>query len=244
LTNSNFTLWRMRERIGRFRGEACQLGLPAQFGLNAAIPDEPGGKLELTAADGAERPLGRRVLLLVARMDSREREKGYDLLIEVLPALAERFPDVQVVLAGDGDDRERVRSLAGRHGVGGRVFCPGFVPTITLAELYRRCYAFVLPSRQEGFGLAYLEAMNYGKPCVGCWDQGTEDVIDHGRTGLLIRDVRDGTELRESLLYLLDQPKAAREFGLAGFDRLHAHFTAHQFQHRVREKLVTVLEQR
>ena len=121
-------------------------------------------------------------------MDQREGKKGHRDLINVLPALLGEFPEVQVVLPGPGDDRNNLQALAQRKGVAPSVFLPGFVSTETLRSLYRDCYAFVLPSQQEGFGLAYLEAMNYAKPCVGCYDQGAEDVIVHGESGFLVHD--------------------------------------------------------
>ncbi len=55
-----------------------------------------------------------------------------------------------------------------------------------LEQLYSQCYAFVVPSKQEGFGLVHLEAMNFGKPCVGCFDDGAADVnVDGERQAFL-----------------------------------------------------------
>jgi phosphatidylinositol alpha-1,6-mannosyltransferase len=241
LTNSHFTLSQMRTRIPRIRVEPCPLGLPPEFRLRTEMPESRRVVVHLPAVDGRTRRLGERVLLLVGRADSREREKGHDVLIKVMPELLEPHPTVQLVLAGPGDDLPRLRALAAEHGVAASVFVPGFVDAETLERLYQCSYAFVMPSLQEGFGLAYLEAMNYGKPCVGCSDQGAEDIIVHGHTGLLVRDPRDGAELRESLFYLLDRPEIARALGRTGFERLHAGFTAHHYQRRVREKISSVL---
>jgi glycosyltransferase involved in cell wall biosynthesis len=239
LTNSHFTLRRMRETLPVFRGEACLLGLSPQFPLNADIPVPQGG-LSLDAVDGVRRVIGPRMLLLAARMDPRERAKGYDEVIEALTVLVEDVPDIQAVIAGPGGDADRVRALAHSRNVADRVFVPGFVPQETLARLYGACYAFVMPSRQEGFGLAYLEAMNYGKPCVGCTAQGAEDVIVHEVTGFLLNDGADVQELAEVLRRLLKDPVLARGLGAAGFARLHAAFTAEQFQQRVRTALSAV----
>ena len=59
---------------------------------------------------------------------------------------------------------------------------------------------------QGGFGLVYLEAMNYAKPCVGCFGDGGEDVIVDGETGLLVHDPNDAQELQQVLIELLEDP--------------------------------------
>lgn len=241
LTNSEFTLRKMRERIGRFNGVACPLGLSPEFPLNAEAPGPSGCVIELPAADGSVRALRGCVLLLVARMDPGEREKGHAELIGVMPALVREFPDVQLVFVGPGDDRERLAGLARATGVGGAVFVPGFVSAPVLEDLYRDCYAFVMPSRQEGFGLSYLEAMNYAKPCVGCFDQGAEDVILHGQTGLLVADPHDRGELVGVLRALLADPERARSMGRQGLALLHERFTSRHHRDRVKRQIAALL---
>ncbi|MCH7562947.1 MAG: glycosyltransferase family 4 protein, partial [Gemmatimonadetes bacterium] len=162
-------------------------------------------------------------------------------LIGVLPALLSTWPDVQLVFPGPGEDRNNLRALAARKGVAASVFLPGLVSNETLMRLYRRCYAFVMPSRQEGFGLVYLEAMNFGKPCVGCFDQGAAEVIVHGETGLLVEDPGDADELLGALHAILRQPEYAKELGRRGFQRLLEHFTATHVQACLKEKLAAIL---
>jgi glycosyltransferase involved in cell wall biosynthesis len=174
-------------------------------------------------------------------MHPEERGKGHDELIEVLPALKKYHPEVQLVFAGPGEDRGRLRRKARDYGVGEAVFLPGRVPNEELRRLYRQCYAFVMPSRQEGFGLVYLEAMNYGKPCVGCYDDGAEDIIRDGETGYLIRDPDDQNELLDTLRKLLGDPDGAQRMGKNGFELLHSRFTAEHFQERLQEALSRVL---
>jgi phosphatidylinositol alpha-1,6-mannosyltransferase len=235
ITNSGYTLRRMGEYgplAGRFHGVACPLGLSPAFPLQAAPPAAAEGALPLTAVDGRMRPLGNAVLLLVGRMDPTEREKGHDRLIEVLPHVLTRHAQAQLVFAGPGTDRARLEALARARGVAGSVFFPGRVSSEMLGDLYRRCFAFVMPSRQEGFGLVYLEAMNYAKPCVGCRQDGAEDVIADGETGILLEDALDGATLSSALCGLLDDPGRAADMGRRGFDRLQQHFTGEQFRAR------------
>lgn len=242
LTNSRYTLRRMRRRLGRrFRGRACPLGLPPDMGLNRTPPSEPPQPPVLRAADGRERHLSGRILLLVARMHPDEGRKGHRQLIRALPELRRRFPDVQLVFPGPGDDRFALAEEALRRRVGDAVFLPGFVDTALLRRLYGLAYAYVMPSRQEGFGLTYLEAMNFAKPCVGCRNDGAADVVVHGRTGLLVNDPDDLSELTGVLARLLEDPVRAARMGTAGFRRLHRRFTPRRARERMRAALEEAL---
>ena len=240
LTNSHFTLRKMRERIPGFGGRACPLGLSPLLPLNDE-PPQPAINLALEATDGVTRPLGDQMFLLVGRLEPGEREKGHDPVLRALARLHSAHPGAQVVFAGPGADRERLARAAVALGVGSAVFLPGFVADPQLRALYSRCCAFVMPSRQEGFGLVYLEAMNHAKPCVGCFDDGAEDVIVHGCTGLLVRDPEDPAELVAILSSLLSNPALAAEMGRNGLERLHRHFTAAQYQQRIRDELDAIL---
>ena len=237
ITNSNFTLRKMQERFPRLQGEACPLGLSASFPLHTELAEPPLTRPSLEACDGQYYELGDRVLLLVSRLHPGEREKGHDELISVLPRVLSMYPDVQLVFPGPGDDRSRVVCLAHEAGVASSVFVPGFLSMPVLERLYQQCYAFVMPSKQEGFGLVYLEAMNFAKPCIGCFDDGAEDIIVDGETGYLLQSPRDLDELLAVLLRLLNDPEHARSLGRKGFDRLHKHFTTDQFRNRFRHIL-------
>lgn len=242
LTNSNLTRERLLRRLPQVHAETCWLGLSPEFDLRETIPDPITGPMELTACDGERRQIGERMLLLVARVDATEGEKGHDAVIRALPRLRSRFPNVQAVFPGGGSGRDGLARLAAELNVADAVFLPGFVPAADLAELYRRCAAFVMPSQQEGFGLVYLEAMSFGKPCIGCRDDGAEEVIVHEETGLLIADQSDMTELVAALDRLLGNPEWSAAQGRQGFLRLHEHFTAAQHQQRVRASLQCLLE--
>jgi phosphatidylinositol alpha-1,6-mannosyltransferase len=240
-TNSSFTLRNVRQYLHRFEGEACPLGLSPEFALNADGPEPAGEPLQLAAVDGQVRSLTDQVLLLVARMDSSEGQKGHAELISALAGIRSDFPKAQVVLPGPGDGRSAMAALVQQKGVADAVFLPGHVPLATLQALYRDCYAFVMPSRQEGFGLVYLEAMNYAKPCVGCYDDGAEEVIVPGETGWLVRDPANQAELQDVLRSLLSDAAEAKARGINGFRRLHERFTSQHHQERIIACLESVL---
>ena len=181
--------------------------------------------------------LGRGFLLIVGRMDPRERYKGHDQLLEALRGVE----DIRLVVAGDGDDRERLEQKARGLGIGDRVVFTGFLSEATLAELYRRCAAFVMPSRGEGFGLVYLEAMRAGKPVLAARGSAAEEIVVDERTGLLV-DPDDREELRAALARLIDHPGEARRMGETGFERWRKEFGIEKFRERVEpllEKLVS-----
>lgn len=241
LTNSTVTLRKMRSRLPAFRGEACLLGIAPGFPIHAEIPAPTREPVLVEAVSGRRVPLGPRALLLVGRMSSLEREKGHYELLEVLPEIVRERPGTQMVFVGPGEDLPELRAIAVARGLHDDVAFTGRVDDATLNALYRNCYAFVMPSTQEGFGLVYLEAMNYGKACLGCRDQGTEDVIVDGETGVLLDGRTDLPALRDALLRLLDDPRHVAEMGRRGFERLHATFTADAAQGRIRAALAKVI---
>jgi len=172
--------------------------------------------------------LGRGFFLIVGRMDPRERYKGHDQLLEALV----RVPDARLVVAGDGGDRPRLEAKAAGLGIGDRVLFTGFTSEATLVEIYRRCAAFAMPSRGEGFGLVYLEAMRAGKPVLAARDSAAEEIVIDGATGLLV-DPDDREELRGALGRLLDYPGEARRMGEAGFERWRKELSLERFRERL-----------
>jgi glycosyltransferase involved in cell wall biosynthesis len=125
-------------------------------------------------------------ILSVGRQWSSERHKGFEHVIEATARLAREHPDLHVNLVGDGDDRPRLAGLARSLGVSDRVTFWGSLPPEELDAAYADCDVFVLPSRKEGFGIVFLEAMRHGKPCIGGNHGGTPEVIEHGATGFLV----------------------------------------------------------
>lgn len=116
-------------------------------------------------------------ILTVSRLTSTDTYKGVDTLIEALPLVRREFPLARLRIVGQGDDRPRLEALVQRLGVGFAVDFTGPVSDETLRAEYAACDLFALPSRKEGFGLVYLEAMTYGKACLGARAGGTPEVI-------------------------------------------------------------------
>jgi glycosyltransferase involved in cell wall biosynthesis len=143
------------------------------------------------------------VMLTVSRVSKSEERKGYRQVLGLLPELTREFPDLVWVLAGKGNDLEDVRQEAARLGVAGQCRFPGFVADEDLPSLYRAADCFVLPSRKEGFGIVFLEAVASGLPAIGGNLDGSVDALDHGKLGLLINP-DDSNELRQAIRTVLN----------------------------------------
>lgn len=199
---------------------------------------------------------GRDYLLIVGRMAASERYKGHEQLLHAMARLPGAAPgaslpprlsaagDVsprlpaagnvrpRLVIAGDGDDRPRLEALAASLGLAGRVLFTGFVSEATLAELYDRAAVFVMPSRGEGFGLVYLEAMRAGRPSIAAQASAAAEIVVDGETGLLV-DPLDPDAIAGALGRLLAAPELARAMGEAGRRRLEQLFTPRRFRERL-----------
>lgn len=168
-------------------------------------------------------------LLTVCRLDSTEKYKGVDTVIEALPQVIARVPDIQYLIVGSGSDSIRLKKLADNIGISDRVHFLGSVDGATLRACYRACDVFVMPSAKEGFGFVFLEAMQYAKPVVAADRGGSPEVVKDGVTGLLVR-YNDVRQLAESLTRLCLDPALRRELGGAGYRRLQEKYTFPQFK--------------
>lgn len=188
--------------------------------------------------DAARRPLARppgfpdgRVILTVCRLAVSERPKGVDTLIRAFPAILEREPAARLVVVGRGDDRKRLERLCRSLAVGGSVQFAGFVSDADLPAYYAHCDLFALPSRKEGFGIVFLEAMCFGKPCLGAQAGGTPEAIGEG--GILV-EADDPPALADAAVKLLRAPPAP-----AAIHRQLAPYRFPEFRKRL-ERLVYV----
>ena len=181
-----------------------------------------------------------RVILAVGRWDSAERYKGADTLIGALPRVLKAAPDASLVLVGDGDDRPRLEHLARNLGVSKHVhFLYGLAPE-QLFACYANCDVFALPSRGEGFGLAFLEAMACAKPVIGGAHGGIPDIVEDGVSGLLVPH-GDAERLAQAIESLFNNPSRAREMGARGRERVRKEYTFEEFRSPLTRILDAVL---
>ena len=159
---------------------------------------------------------GKFVLLTLGRMASEERYKGFDEVLEALPALAREIPNVAYMLVGDGADRARLQLKARALGVENRVVFTGNVPEAEKADHYRTGHVFAMPSRGEGFGFVFLEAMACGIPVVASRADGSREAVRDGLLGELV-DPRDPEDVLRGILAAARRPRGLVPDGLDYF---------------------------
>ncbi len=234
---SNYTAKRVSEahpEVGSI--DVCHLTLlPSQYRIQDTSEER------VFSATGPDWSLVKRIqsnsILIVGRMFSTERYKGHDPLIEAWPDLKARVPDAQLVIVGRGDDVPRLKAKAEQTGFGTSILFTGQVSENTLQAIYKQVAVFAMPSRSEGFGLVYLEAMQHRLPCIGSTHDAASEVIEDGVTGFLV-DQTDKNSLLDAIAGLLENPSWRRQMGEAGFERLQKEFSFEQFK----EKFLTALK--
>ncbi len=168
-------------------------------------------------------PASGQVILTVGRWLATERYKGMDTLITALPRLLARWPNLQLAIVGEGDDRPWLEELTEKNGVRLHVHFLSKLSYAELASCYAACDIFALPSSGEGFGLVYLEAMAFGKPVIGGAHGGAPEVIQDGVTGYLVQH-GDAVQLATSIETLLRDPALGRKLGERGRERVASEF--------------------
>lgn len=185
-------------------------------------------------------PRAGQVILTVGRWDRAEKYKGADTLIASMPGVLQKIPGASLVLVGDGDDRTRLEQLSHDCGVSERVHFLLGLSGEELSACYANCAVFALPSRGEGFGLVFLEAMAYSKAVIGGAHGGVPDIVEEGVSGRLV-PFGDVGLLTGALEGLLSNPERAREMGARGRERVESEFTFEKFQARLSAVLQEVL---
>jgi phosphatidylinositol alpha-1,6-mannosyltransferase len=223
---SAFTIKKLRQ-WAVIAGDRVSL-IPNAIDLSAYTPGprNEAVRKELGLGDGP-------VLLTLGRMDASERAKGFDEVLEALPSLLEDYPTLTYCLAGDGTDRERLEQKAAKLGVGKNVVFTGYVPEEQKPDLYRLTDLFVMPSRLEGFGYVFLEALACGTPVVASSVDGSKEAVRGGAWGTLA-DPHNRDEILNAIRSGLRSPKLPDRKELE-------YFSTERFKNRVRRALERTL---
>ncbi len=144
--------------------------------------------------------------------------KGIRFLVEAAAQLKPRFPDLKVVVAGDGFERPDLIALAERLGIARDVTFLGWVPNSELPQYYRAAALSVIPSLEEGFGIPAAEAMGCETAVVASDAGGLPEVVEHGVTGLIVPR-GDANALAQAIGELLADPARRARMGQAGRER-------------------------
>lgn len=191
------------------------------------------------------------IILTVARLSQLEQYKGYDKILAALPQIRQAIPNIHYVLVGKGDDQPRIEQLISKYQLQDCVTLTGFVSDEELSSHYHLCDIFAMPSKAEGFGIVYLEALACGKPTLGGNQDGAQDALCQGELGALV-DPDDMEAIAQTIIQILQgtysnpliyQPEALREnvikqFGFEQFQKtlgnyLEEHFTSTSSQRKL-----------
>jgi teichuronic acid biosynthesis glycosyltransferase TuaC len=149
-------------------------------------------------------------LVTVAHLIARKRHAD---VLRALAVLTPRHPTLRYAIVGAGPERAALEGLAARLEVAERVDFQGQLPHSQAVELARRCTLFVMPSTEEAFGVAYIEAMAGGVPAIGCrGEPGPEEIAAAG-DGLVLVPPGDIERLTQRIEELLADPHRLHEAG-------------------------------
>lgn len=222
LVISDFTLNKYRQMHGdRSDCKVCWLGTE---------DDEP----PVAAPEFSGPP----TVMIMARIDDTQGYKGHAELVAAWPKIASAVPDARLLIVGGGSGLAALQNEVRVSPVAGQIEIAGFVSESEAPAYWHRAHVFAMPSRNEGFGLVYVEAMRYGLPVVASVHDAAPEVNLHGETGYNV-DLDKKDDLADRLIELLRSPDLGRKLGEAGFQRWREHFRFSAFQRR----LIPILEE-
>ncbi len=161
-------------------------------------------------------------LVTVGHLVARKRHAD---VLRALAVLAKRHPTLRYVIVGDGPERVALEGLAARLEVAGRVDFRGQLPPGEAIEQARACTLFAMPSTEEAFGVAYIEAMAGGVPAIGCrGEPGPEEIAAAG-DGFVLVPPGDIERLTQRIDELLSDPQRLREASMRARETVAANFT-------------------
>ncbi len=175
-----------------------------------------------TGAQATPRREGPPTLVTVGHLVARKRHAD---VLRALAVLGPRYPALRYMIIGDGPERTVLEGFAARLGVTERVDFRGQLAPEQAIDEARRCTLFVMPSTEEAFGVAYVEAMAGGIPAIGCrGEPGPEEIAAAG-DGMVLVPPGDIERLTQRIDELLSDPQRLREAGQRARATVAAHFT-------------------
>jgi len=156
-------------------------------------------------------------------------EKGVDVLLCAFAKVADELPAAQLLIAGDGPERERLQTLCSSLKLNARVSMLGHLPREQIERAFAAAWVQVVPSRwAEPFGLVAAESMMRGTAVIASGSGGLTEIVEHGRTGLLVPP-GDADALAAAMLQVLRDRELAEEMGASGRQRALQHFGESRF---------------
>ncbi len=178
-----------------------------------------------------------KVILTVARLQKTEGPKGYYKVLDVLPEILKEHPEVRYVLVGSGDDLDNIRNYVKEKNIEDAVILAGHTPDHELPDYYNLSDVFIMPSKKEGFGIVFLEALACGKPVICGNQDGSVDAVLNGETGILV-DPDSNEEIKQAIEGVLELSDDTRHsMGEHLRERVIAEFGSKRFNERMEKCL-------
>ncbi|RBQ10012.1 glycosyltransferase family 4 protein [Pedobacter miscanthi] len=157
-------------------------------------------------------PSDHQILLTVCRLSSAEQYKGYDIVLSALKELVKNHPKLSYLIVGKADETElvRVEKLVIDYDLKQHVVLTGYVSDEEIENLYNQADVFVMPSKGEGFGLVFTEALAHGCRVLAGNADGSSDALLNGELGLLV-DPEDVKAVCKGIKTLLSEAILADE---------------------------------
>lgn len=162
------------------------------------------------------------VLVTVAHLAARKRHQD---VLQAMARLRDRHPRLRYVVVGDGPERRSLEQRAGELGLGGRVEFRGALPPDQARGVAGGATLFVMPSVNEAFGVAYVEAMAAGVPAIGCRGEAGPEEIAAAGGGILLVAPEEPAQLAEVIDRHLTDPAALSELRRRARETVLGHFT-------------------
>jgi phosphatidyl-myo-inositol dimannoside synthase len=201
----------------------------------ATEDDSPPGQM----ADFSGPPMA----LMLGRIDGAYAFKGHGEVIDAWQAVVAAVPNARLVIVGGGPALDEVRGLAEKSPARAQIDVLGFVPEEAMPALWAKAHALVMPSRREGFGLVYVEAMRFGVPVVASLQDAGIEVNRAGETGVNV-DLDKPKDLPDQLVALLGDTNRCAALGAGGARHWAAHYRVSQFKARLKPVLETAFSAR
>lgn len=153
--------------------------------------------------------------IMVLSVQRLSRRKSIEYLIGAMPKVVEENSKVKLIIGGKGTEEERLKQQVQELSVGNNVIFAGFIPDEELPAYYASCDIFAMHTTYEAFGLVFAEAMACGKPVISTSVGAIPEVIDDGKTGIIVPP-KDSGALADAILKLVGDRELRLKMGEEG----------------------------
>ncbi len=152
-------------------------------------------------------------------------EKGFDLAVEAVSILSKKYPDIKLLIAGDGPAKDDLIQLTGKLGIQKNVDFLGWVNPDEVPRIINRSSIVIVPSRwKEAFGLVALQAIQLSRPVIAAKTGGLPEIIKHNSNGILV-EKENPEAIANAVTFLIENKKQAEYLGLKGKEIAQTKFT-------------------